>query len=518
MQIIDNKALLLKVKDPNRITQVIPKSKVVSQFRQGAQVAVHWGLEECTVLKNLGVKDVPSPILRDYNWPGLHRPFAHQKTTSAFLTMHRRAFCFSEAGTAKTSSVIWAADYLMNLGLIKRVLVVCPLSIMNSAWVGDLFKTAMHRSVIVAHSKKGSTRKEILTKSDAEFTIINYDGIEIVLDELKAKKYDLVVVDEANYLKTSTSKRFKTFLKLLRPDIWLWMLTGTPAAQSPTDAYGLARLVNPDGVPRFFGAFRDMVMYKVTNFKWVPKPDAQTTVFNVLQPAIRYTKAECLDLPDLTYVTRDVPLSPQQEKYYQLLKKQALIRVDGEEITAVNAAAGMNKLLQLVSGCTYTDSGEVVDFDVKDRMDALKEVIDEASHKVLIFVPYTHAIQSINAELTKSGYDVAVIDGSVSLGKRTDIFNKFQNTGRYKALIIQPQAASHGVTLHAANIIVYWTPVMSVETYLQCNARIDRAGQRNPTTVIHLQGSPLEKKIYTMLQNKIDMHHKLVELYKEILE
>ena len=81
--------------------------------------------------------------------------------------------------------------------------------------------------------------------------------------------------------------------------------------------------------------------------------------------------------------------------------------------------------------------------------------------------------------------------------------------------MIQPQAASHGVTLHAANVVVFWSPVMSVETYIQCCARVDRAGQKNKMTVVHLQGSPVEQKIYKMLQGKIDTHTKLVDLYKE---
>ena len=129
MEIIDNKALLLKVRDPNRITTVIPKSKVLEDGR----VLVKWGLEEAQVLKNLRLKDVPSPIRANYKWPGLYKPFDHQRKTAEFLTLHRRAFCFNEQGTGKTGSVIWAADYLMELGLIKRVLVLCPLSIMQSA-------------------------------------------------------------------------------------------------------------------------------------------------------------------------------------------------------------------------------------------------------------------------------------------------------------------------------------------------------------------------------------------------
>ena len=513
MQIIDNKALLLKVRDPNRITTVIPKSKVL----ETGEVLVKWGLDEAQVLKNLKYKDVPSPIRAHYDWPGLYKPFAHQRTTSEFLTLHRRAFCFNEQGTGKTGSVIWAADYLMNIGVIKRVLVLCPLSIMQSAWQNDLFRFAMHRTCAIAHSYSKDKRIKAV-QSDAEFVICNFDGLNIIKDAVLAEEFDLIVIDEANAYKTVSTTRWKTLNSIIKPKTWLWMLTGTPASQSPTDAYGLARLVNPQGVPRFYGSFRDMVMYKLTQFKWVPKPSSEHTVHTVLQPAIRFTKDECLDLPDMTYVTRDVPLTAQQEKYYEIIRKNMLAIAAGEEITTVNAAANLNKLLQLSCGAVYSDSGEVVEFDASNRINALKEVIDEASHKVLIFVPYRHAIEIVTEELKKSGYTAEIINGSVSAGNRTDIFARFQNDKNPQVLVIQPQSAAHGVTLTAANVVVWFSPITSVETYLQANARVHRAGQHNPCTVVHLQGSPVEKKMYKMLQGKVDIHTKMIDLYKNIIE
>lgn len=514
MEIIDNRAVLLKVRDPDRITTVIPKSKVIEDDGTTASVLVNWGLEETIVLKNLKIT-VPSPINGAYKWPGLFKPFDHQKTTSSFLTLHRRAFCFNEQGTGKTASVIWAADYLITHGFVKRVLVICPLSIMDSAWRNDLFKFAMHRRVDVAYGKP-EKRREIIG-GDAEFVVINYDGVEIVSEAVANGGFDLIVIDEANAYKNPQTKRWKILNKLVTPSTWLWMLTGTPASQSPVDAYGIAKLVNPDGVPRFFGGFRDQVMNKVTQFKWVPKPDANSTVFRALQPAIRYTKEQCLDLPEMTYVVRDVPLSPQQEKYYELLRRQLIVQAAGEEITTVNAAANLNKLLQLSGGAVYSDTGEVVQFDASNRLAVLREVVEESSHKVLVFVPYRHAIEVVAEDLKKHGYATATIHGGVPAGKRSEIFERFQTTNSPQVLVIQPQAASHGVTLHAANTIVYWSPVMSVETYLQCNARVHRAGQKNPTTVVHLQGSGVEKRMYSMLNNKVDIHHKIIDLYGEIL-
>lgn len=513
MKIIDNRALLLRVKEPARIAAVIPKSKLLND----REVLVKWGLEEAQVLKNLRIKNVPSPILAHYQWPGLYKPFEHQKVTASFLTLHRRAFVFNEQGTGKTGSVIWAADYLMKLGFIKRVLVLCPLSIMQSAWVNDLFRFAMHRTVGVAHSYSRDKRIEVV-ESDVEFVVCNFDGLQIIKDAVIANEFDLVVIDEANAYKTVSTRRWKTLNSIIKPNTWVWMMTGTPASQEPTDAYGLAKIINPTGVPRFYGSFRDMVMQKITEFKWVPRPRAEEIVHRVLQPAIRFTKEECLDLPEMTYTTRDVPLTTQQVHFYETLRKHMMTVAAGEEITTVNAAANLNKLLQLSSGAVYSDTGEVVAFDASTRMAALKEVIDEASHKVIVFVPYRHAIEIIHEELTKSGYTNEVINGAVPVNRRTEIFNRFQTEPDPRVLVIQPQAASHGVTLHAANVVVYWSPVMSVETYLQANARVHRAGQRNPCTVVHLQGSPVERKMYAMLRSKVDIHSKMIELYKNLLE
>lgn len=513
MQIVENKALLLRVREPSRITTVIPKSKILDS----GEVLVKWGLEEAQVLKNLRIKNVPSPIQAAYDWPGLYRPFSHQRDTASFLTLHRRAFCFNEQGTGKTSSVIWAADYLMTQNAIKRVLVLCPLSIMQSAWEADLFKFAMHRSCAIAHSYSKDNRIKAI-KSEAEFVIINYDGLEIVKNEINEAKFDLIVVDEANAYKNVSTKRWKTLVSIIRADTWVWMLTGTPASQSPTDAYGLAKIINPSGVPKFFGAFRDMVMQKITQFKWLPKPSSERVLHEVLQPAIRFTKEECLDLPDMTYVTREVPLTSQQIKFYETIRKNMMAIAAGEEITTVNAAANLNKLLQLSCGAVYSDSGEIVAFDAKSRMHALLEVIEEASHKVIVFAPFRHAIEIIAEELKAKSISCEVIHGGISATKRTEIFAKFQTEENPHVLVIQPQAAAHGVTLHAANVVVWWGPITSIETYLQANARVHRAGQRNPCTVVHIQGSPVEKRIYKMLSEKVDIHTRLIDLYKNIVE
>lgn len=516
MDVVDDVAVRMVIPstDLQFLVGHIDRCEVLSDDGKTAEVVVYWGIPEMQRLVRI-YGDAPNPMLKQYDWPGMFKPFVHQKITAGYLALRDRCFCFNEAGTGKTSSVIWASDYLMSVGQVKRVLVICPLSIMYSAWQADIFKTAMHRTVGIAHGDN-SKRKKIIS-GEYEFVIINFDGVATVQEEISKAGFDLIVIDEANAYKTVTTKRWKTLAKLIKPSTKLWMLTGTPASQSPLDAFGLAKLINPNNVPKYFTSWRDKVMQQVTKFKYVPKPTSKQDVFDALQPAIRYEKAQCLDLPPVVYQTREVPLTPQVLRYYKELKNQHLIEAAGEQISAVNAAAMLSKLLQISGGAMYTDNREVVEFDVTPRLSALMEVLDETEHKVIVFVPYRHTIELVSRHLSSQGVVNEVINGDVTARDRADLINRFQTQTNPRVLVIQPQAASHGVTLTAADTVVFWSPVMSVETYLQCIARIDRFGQVNSMTVVHLQGSEAERRVYSMLQGKVDSHESLVDLYKQEL-
>lgn len=517
MEIVENKALRIRTRNPEKF-KIIPKHHV-QPVPGGYEVTVYWGLDEARVLKNLGVKNVPSPIERKYTWPGRYTPMAHQRTTAAFLTLHRRAFCFNDPGTAKTIASLWAADYLMQRGEVRRCLVICPLSIMQSAWMGDITNSIIHRSAIIAHHSKASRRIEMI-QDNYEFVIINYDGLNLVADEIAADgRFDLVIVDEANAYALPSTKRWKSLAKIIRPDTFLWMMTGTPAAQSPVNAYGLAKLVNPSGVPNYMTAWRDKVMNKISTFKWAPKHNAKELVFDALQPAIRFAKKDCIDLPPVLKTTREVAMTPMQEKYYKRLKDDMLVMAAGQVISAVNKAALVNKLLQVSAGGVYSEDGEVVEFDATPRMNLLLEILEETGRKVLIFATYRSSIDAIETFLTKHGYNVGVIHGGIPASKRGDLINRFQNTNTPDVMLMQPQATAHGITLTAADTVVFFGPLMSVELYTQCIARADRKGQTSDkVTVVHIQSSPIEKKMFSAMNARVTDHAILTQMFDEELE
>ena len=518
MELVENRAVKLKTRLTDNILKTIPKSKLVGRIANTDidEVMVYWGREEVRALHSLGFKSVPPAPLK-YKWTGIYKPMSHQMTTAEFLSTYDRCFLLSEQGTGKTCSAAWAADYLMTLGEIKRVLVVCPISIMHAAWKEDLARSVMHRKIGIAHGVK-EVRKRVI-QSDAEFVIINYDGIEIVMDEIMAGGFDLIIVDEANNLKSTSTRRWKAFNKIMqtaKPK--LWMMTGTPAAQSPEDAYGLAKLVCPDRVPKYFAQWRDMVMQRLTQFKWVPRPQSKDIVFNALQPAIRFTKEQCLDLPEMLFTRRDVELTAQQIAYYRKMKKDMLMQAAGEEVSAVHAAANLNKLLQISCGAVYSDTGEVLRFDVSSRLKVMDEIIEESDKKTIIFAPFRHTIELIRDHLEAKGIQTTFIHGDVSPAKRGEIIKDFQENPDTRVIVIQPQAASHGITLTAASSVIWFGPTSSVETFLQANSRAHRNGQDTKVTIYMIQGSPAEEKMYDMLDKRVENHTSLISMYREVLQ
>jgi SNF2 family DNA or RNA helicase len=207
-------------------------------------------------------------------------------------------------------------------------------------------------------------------------------------------------------------------------------------------------------------------------------------------------------------------MTPQQKKYYEMLKDRMLIQAAGETISAVNAAAGVSKLLQISCGAAYTESGEVVEFDAAPRLAVLEEILEETSRKVIIFALFTSSIDAIHTHLNKRGIPAEMIRGDVPASKRGDIIRRFQNEPDPRVLVMQPQASAHGITLTAADTVVFYGPLMSVEQYVQCCARADRKGQTSDkVTVLHIQGSPIEKKMFKALEMKVSDHSLLTQLF-----
>lgn len=514
----EKKAVVLRLKNPSRVTTVIPTAVIVEHKGQKL-VAVPHRPDETRVLRNLGF-EVPDPMPIHYIFPkvsGRHDPFAAQRDTASFLAMHSRAFCLNGMGTGKTNSALWAYDYLRRTKQVKKMLVVCPLSTMERTWADSVFNTFPHLDAVVLHGTR--ERRQKLLKQDVHIYIINIDGLAAIKDELaKRADIDLIVVDELALARNAGTDRWKWLNTICNKQSArrVWGMTGSPTPNAPTDAWAQCRLVTPDNtnVPKYFGAFRDKVMRQLTQFKWANRAEANDVVWQMMQPAIRFSLDECTDLPEQTFITREVEMTPEQKKAYKDMLSKLATDYQGGQILAVNEAVKANKLIQIACGVAYGTNGEEVVIPSKPRMDVLKEIIEESEGKVIVFVPLTAALESVAAELRKD-LTVEVVHGQTSKPERDRIFSEFQRQTDPRVIVANAGAMSHGLTLTAATTIVWYAPVHSNETYEQACARMRRPGQTRTTVIVHICGSDVERRVYKRLQDKQSMQGLLLDMMKE---
>lgn len=467
------------------------------------------------MLRNLGY-DAPAPMRDYYDWPGRYQPFSAQREAAAFLSMYDRAFNLSELGTGKSLASLWAYDYLRSIGHFHKVLVISPLSTLERTWADEVFQHFPHLEYAVLH---GSRDKRIkLLNTDADVYIINHDGVQIIEPLLVDRPdIDLVIVDEiAQAARNAGTDRWKSINKVInrhKKPRACWGMTGTPTPNAPTDAWAQCRLISPNNVPPYFNRFKGQVMRQLSQFTWVPKQEATEIVQSVMQPAVRFTRDECIDLPPLMYETRQVTLTKEQEKAYKEMVAKLRTEADEGEITAVNEAVKMAKLVQIACGVVYTSEKDEVTIPSTPRIEETREIVRQAEGKVIVFVPFVSSVNMVAQELSKD-FSVEVIHGGVKKDERDRIFGAFQKGKDPKVLVAQPAAMSHGLTLTAASTIVWYSCVTSNEVFEQANGRINRPGQKMSNFIIMLEGTPVEKRIYTRLRNKQKMQGALLDEVK----
>ena len=472
------------------------------------------GFRERLLLKHIGF-DVPNPMLLYYDWCG-GKPFAVQRATCKLMTEHPRCYVLNHMGTGKTKTVLWAWDAMEKAGACGKMLVIAPLSTLNFVWAREVFSTIPRRKVIVLHG----TKQERLNKlaQPADVYIINHDGLKVIESELQSRAdIDVLCIDELAVYRNN-SGRSKSMRKFAKRFQFVWGLTGAPMPNEPTDVWGQCQIITPTTVPKSQKATREMLMLRVSNYVWKPKPDAVDVAFRMMQPSVRYALDDVVELPSLITRPVDVQLSSEQKKVYDRVRTAMFAMVKNKQITAVNAGVAMGKLLQIAGGWIYTKNPEFVRLDPSPRIVALVDIINSAPHKVIVFIPYRHMIDGISKIFSMKGVDIdhGVVHGDTK--NREGIFTMFQQTDKMQVLLAHPGTLSHGLTLTAADTVAWYLPITSLETYEQANARIRRVGQQHKQQVLQLQATPIERKIYSMLRSKQKVQDAFLALLEEASE
>lgn len=507
-------------------------------------------LPNLQVLSYFKLPVVPPVTDATYDWPIRKGrwPREHQRAMTNFMVLNPRCFNLSDMGTMKTQAALWAADFMMRQHPAGqcRALIVAPLSILQRTWGDAIFSDFLGKRSYVILTGDAKKRMKLL-QQPADFYIINFDGVgvgaqvvqrpgrhsrDVVLAGLSeqiAKRDDIKIclIDEASAYRDGGTKRHLLARHILQHKPYFWPMTGTPCPTDPTDAHGLARLVN-NANGESFNHYKKRVMFQVSQFQWVPRAGSHAEAYRLLQPSIRYEMRECTDVPPCTEQMRDVELSDEQAKLYKELKANLKLELSRGPVTAANQAVLRNKLIQISCGALYTSEGEhrkVIRLDAGPRLTELRTVIEEAGNKAIVFTPLTSVVHMVyemlgeqrdaKGRLLFRGWSRAMINGEVPVKARNEIFQKFQEEKDPQIIVADPGTMSHGLDLFAASIIVWYGATDRTELYLQANRRIDRPGQTVPTTIVQLAATPIEREIFRRAANNISMQGLILDMVKE---
>jgi SNF2 family DNA or RNA helicase len=511
----------------DQLRQAIPEAREVN----GSYLAVPRNLHTCQVLRHFQFPVPPVLTDQNYSWPrhpSIGHPYESQKLTTNFMILHPRCFVLSSMGTGKTLSTLWAADAVMRMHKpgTCRALIICPLSIMQRVWSDGVFKHFLGaRTIEVLHGDANARIKALARPAD--FYCVNHDGVGVGAHTRKKFELDgfslalaerddirIAIVDEASAYKDSTTKRHRIARQVFGKKDYLWLLTATPTPSAPTEAYGLAKLVN-NAFGKSKQSFQMETMYQVApnSFKWVPRKDGYEKARALLKPSIRFAIEDVWDGPELTTQQREIELTAEQKKLMADLKKDFVVTVkSGAAISAVNEAAARTKFVQISLGAIYDQNHKVHVIDAAPRHAELIDVLEQAPGKSLIFAPLTSVINIMYKNINKR-WSTAIVNGEVSQSQRSEIFRQFQD-GDLRVIIADPQCMAHGLDLYAARSVIWFGVTEKPELYAQANARAHRPGQKFPVTVVQLVSNPLEREIFRRLENNLALQGALLDLVK----
>jgi SNF2 family DNA or RNA helicase len=493
----------------NRVLSIVPNSRVI-ELDTGKHIALNHGIQESKLLTNLGY-EVGCPILNYYGWAG-NKAFDTQKQTAAMLVSNSRAYVLNSIGTGKTCAALFAYDYLREIGEVKKMLVIAPLSTITTVWEAEIFRRFSHLEAVGLSGSRQRRAKQLA--QDADIYIINHDGIATIPAELQAMNFDVILIDELAVYRNSTTKRWKLASMIVRKAPYVWAMTGSPTPNAPTDAYGEAKLITPERVPFSYRRFQQETMRQVTTFKWVPRPDSAQVVYRALQPAVRFTRADSFDMPPTTIGYREAAMSDPQKVAYKDMLNTFAVEVRNKQITAANEGVKVSKLLQIACGFIYSseDEGKKV-INGTPRFKLLLEMIEETQEKIIVFTPFKFSVKMLATVLSKY-HTVESVDGDTPKRERDRIFQEFQTDEGARIIVAHPGCMAHGLTLTKADTVIWFAPIWSTETYEQACGRITRAGQDKHTHILHIVGSPIENKIYKRLESNQKCQGILLDMFK----
>lgn len=442
-------------------------------------------------------------------------PHDYQKFAIQKLIELPEAGLFQDMGMGKTVTTLTAIDELMYGGFeVDRVLVIAPKRVAEDTWTTESEKWDHLKHLRISRVLGSQKQRMEALGTDADIYVINRENVPWLVDLYRNKwPFDMVVIDELSSFKSPSAKRFKA-LKQIRPMVKRFVgLTGTPAPNGLLDLWPQMYLIDRgERLGKTVTGYRERYFYpgKANGhvvYSYEPKPGAEEKIREKISDICVSMKAQdYLDMPELIINDIAVKLDKKEMDVYRKLEREKLMELDGEQITALNAASVYNKLLQMANGSVYTDDGEVVEIH-RRKLEVLEEILETSNGQpVLVFYNYRHDydrlmenFQSYHPRTLKCQQDI-----------------REWNSGKIPLLLAQPASMGHGINIQAGGHIIVWFGLnWSLELYQQANARLYRQGQKHGVIIHRLVSKgTVDEEVIRRLEKKDATQESLLESLK----
>ena len=453
--------------------------------------------------------------------PYQHQIAAFNYALGIFDSGRRGVALFADMGTGKTLITIAVAGTLNAAGKVKRLLVVCPKSIVG-VWSAEFCKFAGfdYAAAVLEGStaKKADTLRHIGVGGGLQVVIVNYESAWRLEAELLKFDADMIVCDESSKIKTAQAQQSKVMHRLGAAARFKMLLTGTPITNNPQDFFSQYKFADAE----IFGLSYYSYMRRYTipggygNRQIIGYKNMAELVEKAHSIAFRIKLEDAVDLPEKIDEIRSLELEPNAKKIYQSIDQESYAELMQGEVTTRNILTRLLRLSQCTGGYIRNDEGGLAQEVSRAKLDALEDILDECgSQKVVIFARFIPEIEAIEKLLKKRNVKYSVIHGGIT--DRAEQVAQFQNDSDCRVFIGQLQTTSMGLTLTAANVAVFYSLDFSFANYEQSRARIHRIGQTQKCLYIHLVAKgTVDEQVMSALKTKGDIARLMVDDYKKI--
>ena len=455
-------------------------------------------------------------------------PYKHQ-ITALEKSWNRETYAyFMEMGTGKTKVLIDNAAMLYDKGKIDGLLIVAPKGVIGTWYNQELpahLPDHIEKVTVLwqANITKSQSRKLgtlFKTGSDLHILIMNVEAFSTEKGLSFAKKFllshnTLMAIDESTTIKNPKAIRTKNIVQISNMAKYRRILTGSPVTKNPLDLFAQCFFLDPEHLGHgSYYSFR--VRYAIMKTAFISGRSIQLVsgfknlaeLSEKLQPfSYRVLKEDCLDLPGKIYMKRTVDLTSDQKKVYKQMKEEALAQLNGKQITTMTALTQLMRLQQITCGHFVADDGTTQNIK-SNRLNELMDILDEVEGKAIIWAHWQRDIQNIVKEIKKvhGPRSVVYYYGLTTQENRENYRKRFQEDDKCRFLVGTPQTGGYGITLHAANTVIYYSNGYDLEKRLQSEDRAHRIGQKKSVTYIDLIAEDtVDKKIQDSLRKKINI-------------